>query len=89
MPHISTIALCSDLFVVIFSRKWNVNSGISPDTMGAYYYLDPGTQEITQICLNAVQAKTFLMLHAARASGKTTRLLWLANELQGMGYRVV
>ena len=68
---------------------WNVNSGMPLVSMGAYYYLDPGTQEVTQTCLNALRANRFVSLHAARASGKTTRLFWLANRLQAMGYQAV
>jgi energy-coupling factor transporter ATP-binding protein EcfA2 len=56
------------------------------DDANRQYYLDPGTQKETVRCLDAVSDGEFLLLVGARASGKSTRLLWLRNKLEEKGY---
>jgi len=68
---------------------------ISPNVNGALYredrcyYLDPGRQPETQLCLDAVEARQFLLLPGARVSGKTTQLFWLRNHLNENGYEAL
>jgi hypothetical protein len=67
-------------------RKWTVNGAITEDEMNGRYYLDPGTQKVTLDCLDAVSEGTYMLLTGARASGKSTRLIWLQQKLEAMGY---
>jgi len=70
-------------------KKWSVNGAIrETDTVGCYY-LDPGTQRESTHCLDAVSTHQFVLLWGARASGKTTRLLWLRKKLIVMGYQAL
>ena len=71
MPHISAIALCSDLFVVFLPRRWHVNSAMSPASMGTYYFLDPrDTRSNTNMFECRAGENICVLLHAARASGR-------------------
>jgi hypothetical protein len=57
--------------------------------MNGRYYVDPGTQEATIECLRAVEQGTYVLLAGARASGKSTRLIWLRQKLEALGYRAL
>jgi hypothetical protein len=70
-------------------RKWTVSGVIRHTDITGCYYLDPGTQHASQVCLDAVLARQFVLLWGARASGKSTRLLWLRTKLASMGYRAL
>ncbi|KAF8347795.1 hypothetical protein F5887DRAFT_1072145 [Amanita rubescens] len=67
-------------------RRWAVDGGITENDANERYYVDPGTQDVTSLCLNAVSEGTYLLLGGARASGKSTRLFWLRQKLEAMGY---
>ncbi len=54
--------------------------------MNGRYYVDLETQNETSICLDAVADGAYLLLAGARASGKSTRLFWLRQKLNEMGY---
>ena len=69
-----------------FERKWSIDGEITVNEANERYYVDPGTQKETELCLNAVLKGTYLLLAGAGASGKTTRLLWLQQKLEAMGY---
>ncbi|KAF8350347.1 hypothetical protein F5887DRAFT_1069378 [Amanita rubescens] len=73
------------------ARRWTLNEAISPKSneVNERYYVDPGTQNVTSLCLNAISEGTYLLLAGARASGKTTRLMWLRRKLEAMGYWVL
>ena len=70
-------------------KTWCVNGGITVHEASRRYYVNPGTQEETELCLNAVEDGTYLLLAGARASGKTTRLFWLGQEIQAMDHCVL
>ena len=63
-------------------KTWCVNGGITVNEANERYYVDPGTQEESKLCLNAVEKGIYLLLVGARASGKTTRLHWLSQKLK-------
>ncbi|KAF8812558.1 hypothetical protein BYT27DRAFT_7087461, partial [Phlegmacium glaucopus] len=72
-----------------FERKWAVNGAIREIDIPGSYYLDPRTQDATQRCLTAIFDSQLVLLPGARASGKTTRLLCLREELRAKGYKVL
>ena len=72
----------------LFDKMWYVNGGITVNEAIECYYVDPGTQEETKLCLNAVENGTYL-LAGARASGKTTRLFWLQQKIRMMDHCVL
>ncbi|KAF8662782.1 hypothetical protein AX14_007009 [Amanita brunnescens Koide BX004] len=67
-------------------KKWTVNGAITECEVNKRYYVDPGAQNETSLCLNAVTDGTNLLLVGPRASGKSTRLIWLRKKLEEMGY---
>jgi hypothetical protein len=71
------------------SRQWSVNGSIRRTDRSLYYYLDPGRQTASVDCLNAVEKRQFVFLTGSRASGKSTRLLWLTEELKIKNYKAV
>ncbi len=71
------------------AKKWNVNGTIRLVDMSGTYYLDPGLQKASDDCLAAVEAHQFVLLSGARASGKSTRLVWLNKELEKMEYKAL
>ena len=71
------------------ARRWTVNGSIREMDQSGCYYLDPGLQPVSKACLSAVERGQFVLLSGARASGKTTRLLWLQRELRSKGYMAV
>ncbi len=71
------------------AKKWNVNGTIRQIDMSGSYYLDPGLQKASDDCLAAVQNHQFVLLSGARASGKSTRLMWLKKELEKMNYKAL
>ncbi|KAM6503857.1 hypothetical protein JOM56_000800 [Amanita muscaria] len=73
----------------VLQRTWNVSGAIHENEANRRYYLDPGTQEESERCLEAVSQREFLLLTGARASGKSTRLLWLQQKLEVEGYRAL
>lgn len=70
-------------------KKWNMNGTIRQVDISGSYYLDPGLQKASNDCLAAVQNHQFVLLSGARASGKSTRLVWLKKELEKMGYKAL
>ncbi|KAM6503837.1 hypothetical protein JOM56_000780 [Amanita muscaria] len=73
----------------VLQRTWSVSGAIHANEANSKYYLDPGTQEESERCLEAVSQREFLLLAGARASGKSTRLLWLQQKLEVEGYRAL
>ncbi len=71
------------------ARKWSVNGSIRHIDISGCYYLDPGLQPASALCLTAVENSQFVLLSGARASGKSTRLLWLEMKLGSMAYKPV
>jgi energy-coupling factor transporter ATP-binding protein EcfA2 len=51
--------------------------------------VDPEAQNVTKRCLDAVEAGTYVLLAGARASGKSTRLIWLRQRLEVLDYWVL
>jgi type II secretory ATPase GspE/PulE/Tfp pilus assembly ATPase PilB-like protein len=70
-------------------RKWTVNGAIRNVDLPGCYYVDPGMQGETQHCLDRVQKHQLVLLSGARASGKTTRLFSIKNQLEAKGYQVL
>jgi hypothetical protein len=71
------------------ARRWTVNGSIRQVDIPRCYYLDPGLQPASALCLTAVKNSQFVLLSGARASGKSTRLLWLEVKLGDMSYKPV
>ncbi|KIM39968.1 hypothetical protein M413DRAFT_188744 [Hebeloma cylindrosporum] len=70
----------------VIKKGWIVNGAIREMDTNRCYYLDPWTQNESSRCLNAVSTHQLALLWGARASGKTTRLLWLRDKLEAQGY---
>jgi type IV secretory pathway ATPase VirB11/archaellum biosynthesis ATPase len=70
-------------------RKFVVGGAIRDVDVIGCYHLDPREQIETKSCLQAVVYRKSVLLSGARASGKTTRLLYLRGELQEQDYRVL
>jgi hypothetical protein len=68
------------------ARRWALDGSIREIDQAGCYYLDPGLQPASIDCLDAVQYRQYVLLSGARASGKSTRLLWLKKELESIGY---
>lgn len=52
-----------------------------------FYFLDPAQQEINETLIsNVVRYEFFHLVAGSPASGKTTRLFRLQEELEKMGY---
>ena len=71
------------------ARRWTVNGSIRQIDISGCYYLDPGLQAASTLCLTAAENSQFVLLSGARASGKSTRLLWLEMKLGSMTYKPV
>lgn len=83
---------CESCFIQSFSpikRTWAVNGEITENQVDERYYVNPRTQKETEQCLTAVSNGTYLLLAGSRASGKSTRLRWLQQELAVKGYRAL
>jgi hypothetical protein len=57
----------------MFMRKWAVNGAIRDRDINWCYYLDPGTQDASKVCLDAVMASQIVLLWGARAFWKVNK----------------
>ena len=69
-----------------YQRKWHILGPINSTARSQTYFLDPAQQSQNQTIIDSVNNGNFLLIAGARASGKTTRLLWLSKVLQELGY---
>ncbi|CAG8594597.1 10798_t:CDS:2, partial [Cetraspora pellucida] len=61
-------------------RRWEVNSAIQPSIVHAIYFVDP--IEESRPLLEKIQEGQFVALHGPRASGKSTQVLQLQEQLK-------
>ncbi|RHZ47929.1 hypothetical protein Glove_564g63 [Diversispora epigaea] len=65
-------------------RKWIVNSAITREERPIYYYVDPTEQN--RPLFELIRRGEFVALHGPRASGKSTRVLQLQDQLNKKGF---
>ncbi|KIM77666.1 hypothetical protein PILCRDRAFT_90986 [Piloderma croceum F 1598] len=73
----------------VIKRKWTINRAIHEIDIVGCYYVDPGTQDASACCLDAVLNCQLALLWGARASRKTTQLFWLQEKLMALGYQAL
>ncbi|CAG8604203.1 12284_t:CDS:2, partial [Ambispora gerdemannii] len=65
-------------------RKWMVNSAITREERPIVYFVDPTEQNVP--LLELIHRGEFIALHGPRASGKSTRVLQLQDQLNKKGF---
>ena len=65
-------------------RTWTVNGAITPEKRSSYFYTDVKKQN-EELLLPGIERGSYIMLHAPRASGKSTRMEAAVEQLQGTG----
>ncbi|CAG8648719.1 4353_t:CDS:2, partial [Cetraspora pellucida] len=65
-------------------RKWMVNSAITREERPIVYFVDPTEQNAP--LLESVHRGEYIALHGPRASGKSTRVLQLQDQLNNKGF---
>ncbi|CAG8459020.1 4837_t:CDS:2 [Cetraspora pellucida] len=65
-------------------RRWEVNGAIQPSIIHAVYFIDPKKE--SRPLLEKIQEGQFVALHGPRASGKSTRVLQLQDQLNNEGF---
>jgi hypothetical protein len=65
-------------------KKWNLNGAMTISDASRYYYIDPAKQEANDVFLHRVMDAQFVLLSGARASGKTTRLKRMMEQLRAL-----
>ncbi|CAG8821836.1 21692_t:CDS:2, partial [Racocetra persica] len=68
-------------------RKWMVNSAITREERPIVYFVDPTEQNIP--LLESIYRGEFVALHGPRASGKSTRMLQLQDQLNSKGFACI
>ena len=66
------------------TRKWNTNGAIRRIQRNAAYFVDPLV--LSGPLLNKIRDGEFVALHGARASGKTTRVFRVMEQLEEEDY---
>ncbi|RUS30826.1 hypothetical protein BC938DRAFT_478913, partial [Jimgerdemannia flammicorona] len=67
-------------------RKWSVNSTILPRERPNVYFVDPADQKKNVALLDNIVEGKYVLMHGARASGKSTRTWRVMEQLQESGY---
>ncbi|RUS16242.1 hypothetical protein BC937DRAFT_91453 [Endogone sp. FLAS-F59071] len=67
-------------------KKWSVNSTILPRERPNFYFVDPADQKKNVDLLNNIVEGKYVLMHGARASGKSTRTWRVMEQLQQSGY---
>ncbi|KAF9172172.1 hypothetical protein BGX20_006216 [Mortierella sp. AD010] len=67
-------------------KKWSVNSTILPRERSSVYFVDPAEIEKNRELLENIHDGKFVLMHGARASGKSTRVWRVMEQLQLSGY---
>ncbi|RUS14156.1 hypothetical protein BC937DRAFT_94264 [Endogone sp. FLAS-F59071] len=67
-------------------KKWSVNSTILPRERPNFYFVDPADQQKNVALLNNIVEGKYVLMHGARASGKSTRTWRVMEQLQEFGY---
>ncbi|KAF9388141.1 hypothetical protein BGX21_000381, partial [Mortierella sp. AD011] len=67
-------------------KKWAVNSTILPRERPLVYFVDPADLSKNLDLITNIKEGKYVLMHGARASGKSTRTWRVMEELQGSGY---
>ena len=68
-------------------RKWAVNSAITQNERLDVYFVDPS--EGNRTIIEKINEGTYLLLYGPRASGKSTCILCLQEQLEENGYACI
>ncbi|RHZ75162.1 hypothetical protein Glove_217g51 [Diversispora epigaea] len=71
---------------VLRKKKWTINETIKPNEVQSVYFVDPAFNEKTTIFVQRIIKGSLLMLTGARASGKSTRVYRLIQQLHDHDY---
>ena len=66
------------------SRKWDTNGAIRKVQRAGVYFVDP--LALSGPLLNNIRKGEFMALYGARATGKTTRVFRVMEQLEEEGY---
>nr|CAG8605562.1 6468_t:CDS:2 [Entrophospora candida] len=79
--------LCDDKMISLKCKKWAVNSAITQNERLDVYFVDPS--EGNRTIIEKINEGTYLLLYGPRASGKSTRILHLQEQLEENGYACI
>ena len=66
------------------TKKWDTNGAIRKVQRASVYFVDP--LALSDSLLNNIREGEFMALHGARATGKTTRVFRVMEQLEEEGY---
>ncbi|CAG8636563.1 15587_t:CDS:2 [Funneliformis caledonium] len=66
------------------TRKWDTNGAIRKAQRTGVYFVDPLT--LSEPLLDRIREGEFMALYGARATGKTTRVFRVMEQLEEEGY---
>ena len=69
------------------TRKWDTNGAIRKVQRAGVYFVDP--LALSEPLLNNIRKGKFIALHGARATGKTTRVFRVMEQLEEEGYTCI
>jgi predicted AAA+ superfamily ATPase len=71
-------------YLSAIKKQWMINSAIPNAARSLYYFIDHKERNVK--LLEMIEKGEFIALHGPRASGKTTRMFQIQEQLQEKGF---